>query len=87
MMRAPRGEFTGSSAEAESLALAELDGERDGEQCLRPITAYCGQQPLGLLQARRNCNPDRKPATSAARVTVAPYSSDCRARSSRIERR
>ena len=46
-----------------------------------------GDPPHCRCHARRNCNPELNPATSAARVTVAPYSSDCRARSRRMERR
>ena len=46
-----------------------------------------GEPPHWRLQARRSCRPDRKPAASAAWVTLAPRSSDCRARSSRINRR
>jgi hypothetical protein len=39
--------------DAESLALAEPDGERDGEQGLQPITAYGGKQPPRLLRVQR----------------------------------
>ena len=50
-----------------------------------PAPHRAANRPTDSLHARRSCRPERNPATSAARVTLAPNSSDCRARSSRIK--
>ena len=46
-----------------------------------------GRKDFTPRHARRSCSAERKPAPSAARDTVAPPSSSCRARSSRMDRR
>jgi len=51
------------------------------------LAASRGEPPHCRLHARRICRSEPNPASAAARVTVAPYSSDWRARSSRISRR
>jgi hypothetical protein len=59
----------------------------DGHDDTAARAASRGEPPHWRFHARRSWSADRKPATSAARPTLAPHSIASRARSRRISRR